>query len=390
MSNVVSFQNAGLIEIAAITTLGINAKEGDDAIGYFGTGLKYAIAAILRTGQRIVIYRGLEAYEFKTVSTDVRNKSFDIVYMNGQPLGFTTRLGVNWEQWMLFRELESNTRDEKGVTHGRFIEPAEGHTTIVVTGQEFYNEYLNRDHIFINTKPLYSNHIMEVHEGEGRGIYYRGVLVNATKEPTKFRYNILSEMALTEDRTVKYAWAVPMNMIPAICKLANTNFWDDALYMNTKGSFEASLEFTANSMTQELADYVSRIVTEEPYAFTYSLKTAVEQFLNRRMSYTPSTLTGYEQDQLDEAIMHLSNMRITFESPIIIVDKLGDVKSVRKNGTIYLSKEIFVGGVDDIMHTLLYESIKSRVGDDQEAIIRLSLRFALNWGKRVDKLGGFN
>ena len=253
MSNVVSFQNAGLIEIAAITTLGINAKEGDDAIGYFGTGLKYAIAAILRTGQRIVIYRGLEAYEFKTVSTDVRNKSFDIVYMNGQPLGFTTRLGVNWEQWMLFRELESNTRDEKGVTHGRFIEPAEGHTTIVVTGQEFYNEYLNRDRIFINTTPLYRTQYVEVHEGAGNGIYYRGVLVQGTKEPTQFRYNILSELTLTEDRTVKYSWAVPHVLMPAICQMNSTDFWEDALY-DSKGHYEASIEFSHSVMTQEQSD----------------------------------------------------------------------------------------------------------------------------------------
>lgn len=389
MSNVVSFQNAGLIEIAAITTLGINAKEGNDAIGYFGTGLKYAIAAILRTGQRIVIYRGLEAYEFKTVSTDVRNKSFDIVHMNGQPLGFTTRLGVNWEQWMLFRELESNTRDEKGITQGRFIEPAEGHTTIVVTGQEFYNEYLNRDRIFINTTPLYRTQHVEVHEGAGNGIYYRGVLVQGTKEPTQFRYNILSELTLTEDRTVKYSWAVPHVLMPAICQMNSTDFWEDALY-DSKGHYEASIEFSHSVMTQELADYVSQIVADEPQAFTYSLRTAVETFLNRRMSYTPAVLTGYEQDQLDEAIMHLSNMRISFTKPIVVVDKLGDVKSLSKAGTIYISKQIFVGGIDDIMLTLFHEHVKSLASDDTDAIIRLSLRFALNFGKMVDKLGGFN
>jgi len=43
-------KNKGEIEIETITTMGVNVKECDSPIGFFGTGLKFAIATFLREG----------------------------------------------------------------------------------------------------------------------------------------------------------------------------------------------------------------------------------------------------------------------------------------------------------------------------------------------------
>ena len=58
------FENDGLIDKRSITTFGISSKENSSAIGYFGTGLKYAIAILLRENINITIYIGNERLEF--------------------------------------------------------------------------------------------------------------------------------------------------------------------------------------------------------------------------------------------------------------------------------------------------------------------------------------
>ena len=106
------FQNKGLIDPMAITTFGLNAKVGDSPIGQFGTGLKYAIAVLLRTGHEITIWRGLEPLRFDVIEHETRGKLFNIVRMNGEKLSFMTNLGPKWELWMAFRELFCNAKDE--------------------------------------------------------------------------------------------------------------------------------------------------------------------------------------------------------------------------------------------------------------------------------------
>lgn len=51
----VIFENPGEIDPRMISTFGVNVKENDSAIGFFGTGLKYAIAILLRNHHRISI-----------------------------------------------------------------------------------------------------------------------------------------------------------------------------------------------------------------------------------------------------------------------------------------------------------------------------------------------
>ena len=45
----VSFITPGQIDLENVFTFGISAKESDNPIGFFGTGLKFAIATLLRT-----------------------------------------------------------------------------------------------------------------------------------------------------------------------------------------------------------------------------------------------------------------------------------------------------------------------------------------------------
>ena len=115
MVNYVIFSNPGLIDLRAITTFGVSSKENDSAIGFFGTGFKYALAILLRERQDITILRGkTKKYKFSHKTQTVRVDKFDFIYMNEQALNFTTDLGKTWKLWQAYRELYCNCVDEYG------------------------------------------------------------------------------------------------------------------------------------------------------------------------------------------------------------------------------------------------------------------------------------
>ena len=80
--NTVNFGNNGAIELAAITTMGISVKDSDNPIGFFGTGLKYALAVLLREKAEITIKsRDFTATVFGS-KINVRGKEFTTVHLS--------------------------------------------------------------------------------------------------------------------------------------------------------------------------------------------------------------------------------------------------------------------------------------------------------------------
>lgn len=227
-SDFIVFSTETLLDIRAITTFGLNAKPNTKSpIGYFGTGLKMAIAVLLRHKVPISLYIGTTEYEFYLKQEDFRGKEYQQVMMrkrNGmlknwfaQALPFTTELAKNWELWQAFRELESNTRDEGGETSIHFllnfkpIVPSTGHTLFIVGPSHSFAEiYGNRDKYFLpeasREYELYKSHSIEIFRRPSDAIYYRGIRIFELKKPSIFTYNILRPIELTEDRTAKYEW----------------------------------------------------------------------------------------------------------------------------------------------------------------------------------------
>src|ERR1700761_673266 len=113
----VVFENPGEIDPLAIRTFGVSVKEGDNPIGFFGTGLKYALSILLRTGHHISIQAGERTLTFATKEAAIRNQPFNLITMDGEPLGFTDAVGKTWEVWMAYRELYCNCKDEGGTIY---------------------------------------------------------------------------------------------------------------------------------------------------------------------------------------------------------------------------------------------------------------------------------
>jgi hypothetical protein len=225
------FENEGLMPLEAATTFGINVKLGQNPIGFFGTGLKYAIAVTLRLGGTFRLFLGTVEYEFYVKAEDFRGKEFGMIRMRKrnsplkrwsyEKLAFTTELGKHWEPWMAVRELESNTRDEDGwstvqdnVEFG-FV-GYKDHTRIVIECEEMENAY-NEQVIFMpdNMELICENEYVQIFNQPAEHIFFRGLRVTDCK-PTMFTYNLTGGVTLTEDRTSKYTYSDQIYIMKAL------------------------------------------------------------------------------------------------------------------------------------------------------------------------------
>lgn len=162
----VIFENPGEIDPLMIQTFGVSVKETDHPIGFFGTGLKYALAILLRTGHKVILQSGLNQHEFAVSERTIRGTPFRLVTMDDAPLGFTDQLGKTWEVWMAYRELYCNTKDENGSvdTAEAMPEPAENVTRFIVEGDEFLTQHRNREIFLLEGEPSLPD------RGQGRAL----------------------------------------------------------------------------------------------------------------------------------------------------------------------------------------------------------------------------
>lgn len=272
----VSFTTPGLIDLRAFTMFGVNSKPlTDNPIGYFGTGLKYALAVLLRRGHEVVIWIGTTRYEF--VPTEGKFRKDDFVFIDMRKsyglmkrftvsrLPFTTELGKNWELWQAFRELETNTRDEGGTTDYIFQDvrkwedasKSANRTVILVGGQKFIDVYNNRDEIFLNKdNPTLTLRFadprngVEVYNSPSRHVYYRGMRVyDLPKDKvSKYTYNFTRHMDLTEDRTLKYSFYMFMYLASVTIQSTDREFIR-AIVGSDKDSFENEFSFDSSYAT---------------------------------------------------------------------------------------------------------------------------------------------
>lgn len=257
----VVFETDGEIDIKSFTTFGINVKPNTDSpIGYFGTGLKYAIAILTRNdGDRVKVFIGEVEYEFYCKSQSFRGRDFDFIKMRKRKsllsrwqyieLPFTTEFGKNWDMWQAFRELESNTRDEKGSTYaqeGDEVVGESGKTKIIISNEEFVDCYKRRDEIFLPTEDrdlLYSYDGVEVYQGESEHLYYRGLRVQKLENPSIYTYNFTKETDLTEDRTLKYYWYELGRIVSCIMHCNYPLIIENVISCDPDTNFEGGLDF---------------------------------------------------------------------------------------------------------------------------------------------------
>lgn len=363
------FRNRGLIELTAVRTLGVSVKE-EGAIGYFGTGLKFAIATILRGGGSISIFRGKQEYRFSSVEQVVREKPFQLVTMNGQELGFTTSLGRDWKPWMAFRELACNAIDEGGTFYSDRYgagEIGDDETVIVVHSEEIEDAYHARGEILLETPPAYANDYIEIRPGSSRFLYYRNVRVGSLAYPSAHTYNVLRKIDLTEDRTIKYDWEVDALVATGLARCEDERLIATALSCGER-HYEHNLSFREQHKPSQsflkvaagLRGRLDNIAKANPSAM----------ILARLMSLSdlgPSesvVLHPVERDRFDRARAFLASAGYDLSQyPVTIVEDLGEgIYGLAKEDRIFIAKAAFQKGTKEVASTLLEEFVHLKTG----------------------------
>lgn len=338
------FENHGLLDPRLITTLGVNIKSAASPIGFFGTGLKYAIAATLRLGGTIIIQSGTFKYEFTTERSEIKGQSVELIKMirdenDFQILGFTKEFGKQWLPWQVYRELWSNCQDESGIVYQSrdILSPDSGLTRIYLDGPMFREIHDNLAQYIIDPQRprVFVDSTLEILPGKSQAIYYRGIRVMELAQPTLYTYNILSSLDLTEDRTVKYSWVVNDLLRDSIFAMRDKRLLAELL-VAPESSLEGKLSFENNytAPSDEFVETVHELKQEKAFVNTSALRRATE--VNRSKFMAARRPTDSEQEKIKAALRMLQPLGLRFPS-VYMTDDLGDLRSLSHAGDIWLS-----------------------------------------------------
>jgi hypothetical protein len=368
MSTSIIFENRGVLDLYAVQTFGVNVKpNSENPIGFFGTGLKYALAICARLSADVRLYTGGQAYKLSTETRTFRGKEFSqVLLLSGEdfsttiPLGFTTELGKNWEPWMAFREFYCNALDEGGSVWlgklDRRVLDSE-RTYISIRHPKFEEVYENRDLYFLTTKPAaVIEGLMAFHYGQGGGYYYRGISVGQLPKPSLFRYNALCPTDLSEDRTLKSSWTFSYQLVRSIALLRDANIIETILAAPVN-TYEDSLDFSSvDDRPSDEFMAVGRKLLAGNQLFNKTLRSLIAKH-EPPPPPVPASLSPLNKVMLERAITFCKRIGFPVDYyPIVVTETLGQqVMGQAKNGTIYLSRIPFTMGTKQVAATLLEE-----------------------------------
>lgn len=253
--SVVQFWTPGEIPLDSFTIMGANVKTSDNPIGRFGTGLKYAVATILRNGGVIRMYIRETEWEFYLSNKKFRGVEFDQVrmrkknglgkWMSSRALPFTTQLGRDWGLWQAYRELESNTRDEGGRTTQteHLLSDNRGEGTTIEVDCAMFSEAIESEKVFLDADKLervFCSPTVDIYDAPSKHLYYRGIRVYTLRYPAMFTYDFgQGQVTLTEDRTMGNTWSCMWNLARTIQNDVEDNRILDRILAKSKtASFE--------------------------------------------------------------------------------------------------------------------------------------------------------
>lgn len=359
MSNKVYFMNNGYFDVRQMLTFGLSVKSGDNPIGFFGTGFKYAIAIILRLGGTIKVTSGDEITVFECKKETIKGKEFGMVYYNDKPAGFTTHLGANWAAWQAFRELYCNTKDEGG-TISRQLQPFE--TVIEVNCKEIFKALEDKNDYFLEGEPDFTlRGIAEIYNTSKPYIYYRGIAVKEIKE-NKLSYNILSSISLTEDRTCRFQYEIEYKIQQVLQALDNKEILKNIL--KAGDHYEAGVQFDMDYTTsKEFIDATLELIERDGIAAREAMD-LVRKLTKHKVEFKEFYMSEVQHKMFKKACLFLEFIDVYAEKyPIKFVEFLGEgVMGCAADGNIYIAKLAFEMGTKQLASTLLEEWVHTKTG----------------------------
>jgi len=350
--------------------MGLSAKKDDTAIGFFGTGFKYAIATLLRLGATIEITarsgEGYTTYNFYSIGDKFRGKEFECIYCESEQdrieLPFTTHLGANWKAWQAYRELFTNAKDEGGgVALIDDLKVAAADIVVSVTDNNIAKVFEEHDKYFLNEEAVstgYRMRCVQKRQTHDNVVYYKSMYTGTRLDkPTFFTYDYVKTVDLTEDRTLADTWYIRTHigelwacnmdydtLVEYLPKIANQDYFENSLDTGYHAGSEDFLNACA---------YLNKMHRPMPmWARDMYIKTL--PFDQQIEAYKP---TRHQKAQLAKAIEILAHHKymIDLEKLHLCTSLPSDVLGYYRDGNIYIAKEAFDRGFEKLLGTLYEE-----------------------------------
>lgn len=355
------FANAEAIDLNAIALMGVSVKTGDNPIGFFGTGLKFAIATLLRTGHQVELIRNGESIPFTVKPETIRGETFERVCMGEERLGFTTNLGRTWEPWQAYRELYCNCVDENGVIDDEQPKGRFG-TMFVITGEAIGACHRNRHEIFLASKPISHNDCCEIHRGNGQYAFYRGVRAHKHGRTALFTYNVTVKMDLTEDRTIKQPYLLEHFAEIAVTDSNDEDLIETAL-MAPEGTFENNFDYSGCSRPSKAFMAVAYRLRANAHANRAAIK-LWEKYADIKLTYEEVVTDPFEDQMIEQAMKLVARLGADLDRrDFTIVDGLGEsIFGTVRNQRILIARRTLDMGHRFLASTLYEEWLHQNEG----------------------------
>jgi hypothetical protein len=133
-----------------------------------------------------------------------------------------------------------------------------GHTCILIESEEYVNLHLDRGSYFLPdglTKREGTDRL-QVFARRSSYIYYRGLRIYKTKEPTINTYNFLCPVELTEDRTAKYPYVLEIEIENYLAGTTATKEVVERAITAPIRTYERGLSYEYSTRSNEFLDIV--------------------------------------------------------------------------------------------------------------------------------------
>ncbi len=199
------------IEPNAFHLIGACTKRGQNKIGYFGSGLKYAIAVLLRENIEFEVYAGLKKIDITHKPDKLRDQEFDVIYIDGQKTSMTTSMGPKWKLWQAIREIYCNARDEEKhkVEQVEEISQVAGETAFYIRFDNHLEIELfikDWDKYFCFNRPTIIEHTLGnvlSRIGGHMTTYRKGIKASNIERKSLYDYDF-QELSINESRLIDY------------------------------------------------------------------------------------------------------------------------------------------------------------------------------------------
>jgi hypothetical protein len=358
------FETPTTIDPLTIKTFGVSVKESDSPIGFFGTGMKYAIAILLRKNQKIHIHTPDSTYHFSKKDVGIRGQMHPMIKMNDELLGFTAEVGKTWELWMAYRELWSNTIDEGGIVWKSGDPDAKikpDHSYVVVEGEAFEKVYQNRSqYILQNEDSKWALPDLSISRGSTAAFFYRGIRVFKSTIPFYLTYNRTADTDLTEDRTLKYQHLAMQKLGYSLAKSDEQKLITEILTAPV-GCWEQSFNWAQfdSKAPEVFAEVANELFKRNALTNISAYKWAVVS--RGGLQHKPRDKTEMESKMLEKAFAFCRFLGYKTELyPVIITSDLPHTifgQADPREAKIYISNRAFQAGTKQLTITLIEETI---------------------------------